>query len=113
MQELSQAKAQLKLNELLLKLDGYRVLVIDDLGYVKRDDGETSLLFELIAYRYERRSLIITSNHPFSSWGEIFVDKTMAVAAADRLIHHAHLFELQGDSYRRKSTNVLNNRSST
>lgn len=113
LQELSQAKAQLKLNELLLKLDNYRVLVIDDLGYVKRDDGETSLLFELIAYRYERRSLIVTSNHPFSRWGEIFVDKTMAVAAADRLIHHAYLFELQGDSYRRKSTNVLNNRSST
>ena len=109
LQELSQARSQLKLNELLLKLDSYRVLVLDDLGYVKRDDGETSLLFELIAHRYERRSLIVTSNHPFSRWGEIFTDKSMAVAAADRLIHHCYLFELQGESYRKKTTNVLNN----
>jgi hypothetical protein len=63
--------------------------------YVKRDNAETGVLFELIAHRYERGSLVITSNHPFSTWGSIFVDETMAVAAADRLIHHGYMFELK------------------
>ncbi|USS95154.1 ATP-binding protein [Serratia symbiotica] len=91
-----------ELNEVLLKLARYRVIVIDDLGYVKRDNAETGVLFELIAHRYERGSLIITSNHPFSTWGNIFVDETMAVAAADRLIHHGYIFEVTGESYRKK-----------
>lgn len=73
LQELRKARVQLKLNELLLKLDRYRVIVVDDLGYVKRDSAETGVLFELIAHRYERGSLVITSNHPFSMWGSIFV----------------------------------------
>jgi DNA replication protein DnaC len=68
--------------------------VVDDLGYVKRDNAETGVLFELIAHRYER-GMVITSNHPFSTWGSIFVDETMAVAAADRLIHHGYMFELK------------------
>nr|WP_290369453.1 IS21-like element helper ATPase IstB [Erwinia aphidicola] len=96
LQELRKARSLLRLNEMLLKLDRYRVIVIDDLGYVKRDNAETGVLFELIAHRYERGSLIITSNHPFSTWGSIFVDETMAVAAADRLIHHGYLFEVTG-----------------
>lgn len=102
-----QARAQLKLNELLLKLDRYRVIVVDDLGYVKRDNAETGVLFELIAHRYERGSLVITSNNPFSSWGSIFVDETMAVAAADRLIHHGYMFELKGESYRKKTAKAV------
>lgn len=69
LQELRKARTQLKLNELLLKLDRYRVIVIDDLEYVKRDNAETGVLFELLAHRYERGSLVITSNHPFSTWG--------------------------------------------
>lgn len=105
LQELRKARVQLKLNELLLKLDRYRV--IDDLGYVKRDNAETGVLFELIAHRYERGSLVITSNHPFSTWGSIFVDETMAVAAADRLIHHGYMFELKGDSYRKKTAKAV------
>lgn len=68
LQELRKARTQLKLNELLLKLDRYRVIVIDDLGYVKRDNAETG---ELIAHRYERGSLVITSDHPFSTWGRM------------------------------------------
>ncbi|ESU75945.1 Transposase (plasmid) [Shigella dysenteriae WRSd3] len=106
-QELRKARAQLKLNELLLKLDRYRVIVVDDLGYVKRDSAETGVLFELIAHRYERGSLVITSNHPFSMWGSIFVDETMAVAAADRLIHHGYMFELKGESYRKKTAKAV------
>ncbi len=65
---------------MLLKLDRYRGIVIDDLDYVKRDKVETDVLFELIAHRYKRGSLIITSNHPLSMWGSIFVDETMAAA---------------------------------
>ncbi|QLK87352.1 hypothetical protein E3U36_02695 [Arsenophonus endosymbiont of Aphis craccivora] len=106
LQQLQLARSMLKLNETLMKLDRYRVLVIDDLWYVKRDNAETGVLFELIAHRYENGSLIITSNHGFSAWGEIFVDETMAVAAVDRLIHHGYLFELRGESYRKKMARV-------
>ena len=101
-QELRKTRSLLRLNKVLLKLARYRVIVIDDLGYVKRDNAETGVLFELIAHRYERGSLIITSNHPFSTWGNIFVEETMAVAAADRLIHRGYIFEVTGESYRKK-----------
>jgi DNA replication protein DnaC len=111
LQELSKARSLLRLNEVLLKLDRYRVIVIDDLGYVKRDNAETGVLFELIAHRYERGSLIITSNHPFSEWGSIFVDETMAVAAADRLIHHGYIFEVTGESYRKKTSKTVTQQS--
>lgn len=85
-----------------MKLDRYWVIVIDDLGYVKRDNAETGVLFGLIAHRYERGRLVITSNHPFSTWGSIFAEETMTVAAADRLIHHGYMFELKGESYRKR-----------
>ncbi|MDK9361867.1 ATP-binding protein [Lelliottia sp. V106_12] len=104
LQELRKARSLLWLNEMLLKLKRYRVIVIDDLGYVERDNAETGVLFELIAHRYERGSLIITSNLPFSTWGSIFVDETMAVAAADRLIHHGYIFEVTGESYGKKTS---------
>lgn len=107
LQELSKARSLPRLNEVLLKLDRYQVIVIDDLGYVKRDNAETGVLFELSAHRYERGSLIITSNHPFSEWGSIFVDETMAVAAADRLIHHGYIFEVTGESYRKKTSKAV------
>jgi DNA replication protein DnaC len=102
-QHLQNAKQALKLNEELLKLDRYRFIVIDDIGYVNRDQQETSVLFELIAHRYERASIIITANQPFSEWHHIFADKSMAVAAVDRLIHHGNIIELEGESYRKKA----------
>ncbi len=108
-QQLQEAKQALKLNELLLKLDRYRFLVVDDIGYVSRDQQETSVLFELIAHRYERASLIITANQPFSQWHGIFADTSMTVAAVDRLIHHAHIIELEGESFRRKAAQKRNN----
>jgi DNA replication protein DnaC len=74
---------------------------VDDIGYVKKTEQETSVLFELIAHRYERHSLIITSNQSFEDWDELFTDTTMTVAAIDRLVHHAHIVQLLGDSYRR------------
>ncbi|KAI9133145.1 ATP-binding protein [Acaryochloris sp. CCMEE 5410] len=76
---------------------------MDDLGYCKKSEAETSVLFELIAHRYERKSLLITANQPFSQWDDIFTDSMMAVAAIDRLIHHGLIIEIQADSYRRKS----------
>jgi DNA replication protein DnaC len=102
-QSLQQAREQLQLEAALQKLDKYRVLILDDFGYVKKSDQETYVLFELIAHRYETGSLIITSNQPFSEWDNIFPDEMMTVAAIDRLVHHANLIEVRSDSYRRKA----------
>jgi DNA replication protein DnaC len=102
-QELQAAKRALVLPETLTKMDKYRLLIIDDIGYIKRDEAETTVLFELIAHRYEAGSVVITSNQPFSAWDTIFPDDMMAVAAIDRLIHHAHVVELNGESYRKKT----------
>jgi DNA replication protein DnaC len=102
-QELQEAKQLLKLQDALNKLDKYPALIIDDIGYVKKTEQETNVLFELIAHRYERHSLIITSNQSFEDWDELFIDTTMTVAAIDRLVHHAHIIQLTGESYRRKT----------
>ncbi|MEL6162076.1 MAG: IS21-like element helper ATPase IstB [Cyanobacteria bacterium J06627_32] len=101
-QQLQQAKLELLLPAMLKKLDRYDLLVIDDLGYVKKSETETSVLFELIAYRYERKSLLITANQPFSQWHNIFADDMMTVAAVDRLVHHALIVEIQSDSFRQQ-----------
>lgn len=102
-QLLQQAKVQLRLKDLLIKLDYIPLLVLDDLGYVKKDDNETSVLFELICHRYETGSLIITANQPFSQWDTIFPDNMMAVASIDRLLHHATVINITGESYRIKN----------
>ncbi|WP_343075017.1 ATP-binding protein [sulfur-oxidizing endosymbiont of Gigantopelta aegis] len=86
----------------LKKLDKYELLILDDIGYVKKTNSESQVLFELIAHRYERNSLLITSNQAFSEWDSIFTDNMMTVAAIDRLIHHASIYQIEGDSYRRK-----------
>lgn len=101
-QQLQQAKRDLDLMSAMTKLDKYRVIIIDDIGYVKKTDAETQVLFEFIAHRYESASLIITANQPFSSWDQIFPDSMMTVAAIDRLIHHATIIELEGESYRKR-----------
>ena len=101
-QQLQLAREQLRLEDALQKLDKYRVLILDDFGYVKKNDQETQVLFELIAHRYETGSLIVTSNQPFAEWDRIFPDQMMTVAAVDRLIHHADIIEINSDSYRRK-----------
>lgn len=102
-QLLQQAKKELDLMAVMTKLDKYRVLIIDDIGYVKQTDSETQVLFEFIAHRYESGSLIITSNQPFSHWDQIFPDTIMTVAAIDRIIHHATIIEIDSESYRRKN----------
>ena len=102
-QLLQQAKKSLELMGVMTRLDKYRVLVIDDIGYVRKSDSETQVLFEFIAHRYESGSLIVTSNQPFSQWDQVFPDALMTVAAIDRIIHHATILEIDKDSYRRKN----------
>ena len=102
-QRLQVARRELSLESAIDKLDKYHLLILDDLAYVTKDQAETSVLFELISARYERRSLLITANQPFGEWGKIFPDPAMTLAAVDRLVHHATIFELNVDSYRRRS----------
>ena len=76
--------------------------LLDDFAYVTKDQAETSVLFELIGTRYERRSLLVTANQPFGEWGKIFPDPAMTLAAIDRLVHHSTILEMNVESYRRK-----------
>ena len=101
-QRLQAARQSLQLPSALTKLDRFDLLVLDDISYVRKDQAETSVLFELIAERYERRSILITANQAFSGWDNVFSDPGMTVAAIDRLVHHSTIFELNVESYRRK-----------
>jgi DNA replication protein DnaC len=101
-QRLQQARQALSLESAIEKLDKYHLLILEDLCYVRKDQAETSVLFELIAARYERRSLIVTANHPFGEWTSVFPDAAMTLAAVDRLVHHSTIFEMNVESYRRK-----------
>ena len=96
------ARRELALEAAIAKLDRYDLLILDDIAYVSKDRDETSVLFELIAARYERRSLLITANQPFGEWGRVFPDQAMTLAASDRLAHHATILEMNVESYRRK-----------
>ncbi len=98
-QLLQQAKRDLDLLMVMNRLDKYRAVIIDDIGYVKKTDAETQVLFEFIAHRYESGSPIITANHRFSAWDQIFPDAIMTVAAIDRRIHHGSIIEFKGESY--------------
>src|SRR5690348_10519073 len=102
-QKLQIARRDLALEAAIAKLDKYHLLILDDLAYVTKDQAETSVLFELISARYERRSLLITANQPFGEWGKIFPDQAMTVAVVDRLVHHATIFEMNVESYRRRA----------
>jgi len=99
-QRLLQAKRDLELEKLLKKLSKYDAVMIDDFGYVKQDREEMEVLFTLLAHRYERGSLLITSNLPFSRWEVIFKDPMTTAAAIDRLVHHSVVLELNVPSYR-------------
>lgn len=105
-QDLLSAKRDLKLNDLIEKLDGFEALIIDDISYVPQTRDETDVLFVLLAKRYETRSVVITSNLVFSEWGNIFKDKMTTKAAIDRLVHHGtilELVEIDGESYRERA----------
>jgi len=99
-QELLLAKRDLKLSKVLKRLGRYDALIIDDIGYVQQGREEMEVLFTLLAERYERGSVLLTSNLPFSKWEQIFKDPMTAAAAIDRLVHHSVILELNIPSYR-------------
>ena len=95
-----------KLQAELARLGRYPVLVIDEVGYIPFEAEAANLFFQLVSARYERASLIVTSNKPFGRWGEVFGDDVVAVAMIDRLVHHAEVIALKGDSYRLKNRDL-------
>lgn len=100
LQELLAAKRDLRLPALFKKLNRYQAIIIDDIGYVHQDKEEMEVLFTLLAERYERGTVMITSNLPFSKWEKIFKDPVMTAAAIDRIVHHSIILELNIPSYR-------------
>jgi DNA replication protein DnaC len=99
-QRLLAAKRELMLPLEMRRLDRFDAIIIDDLGYIQQNREEMEVLFTLLAERYERRSLLITSNLVFSEWDRIFKDPMTTAAAIDRLVHHSTILELTGKSYR-------------
>ena len=99
-QQLLAAKKELRLESELKELDRYPVVILDDLGYVQQDRQEMEVLFTFLAERYERRTVMISSNLVFSKWDQIFKDPMTTVAAIDRLVHHAIILEFDGQSVR-------------
>jgi DNA replication protein DnaC len=102
-QELQVAFKEKRLSGMLDKLARYELLILDDIGYVQKSKKETSVLFELIADRYETKSLLITANQPFDQWESLFPNDITAVAAIDRLVHHATIINIDEQSYRTKT----------
>jgi 4-carboxymuconolactone decarboxylase len=102
-QRLQVARRELALEAAINRLDHFDLVILDDFAYVTKNQAETSVLFELISARYERRSLLITANQPFGEWGKVFPDPAMTLAAVDRLVHHSTIFELNVGSYRRRT----------
>jgi DNA replication protein DnaC len=99
-QRLLGAKEQLRLDRELRKLDHFDAVILDDIGYVQQNRDEMEVLFTFLAERYERKSVLISSNLVFSQWDRIFKDPMTTAAAIDRLVHHATILELAGPSYR-------------
>jgi DNA replication protein DnaC len=99
-QQLLEAKKNLRLDALLKKLDRFEGIILDDLGYVQQSREEMEVLFTFLAERYERRSVLVSSNLVFSKWDQIFKDPMTTMAAVDRLVHHAVILEFDGESMR-------------
>src|SRR3954471_17260193 len=95
-----------RLQDELRRLGRFPLLVVDEVGYVPFEPEAANLFFQLVAARYERASLIVTSNKPFGRWGEVFGDEVVAAAMIDRLVHHAEVISLKGDSYRLKDRDL-------
>ena len=99
---LSMAVTKGTLKQSLIKLSKIDLMIIDELGYLKMDKEKESIFFQLIRHRYEKNSLIITTNLPLGRWDEVFTSQLAASAILDRLVHHAHIVSITGDSYRVK-----------
>lgn len=102
MNDLSQSLEENRLEKRLKQYSGYKVLIIDEIGYLTMDIEQANLFFQLISRRYERKSTIITTNKSLSKWAEIFSDPIITNAILDRLLHHCHLVNIIGPSYRTK-----------
>jgi DNA replication protein DnaC len=103
---LAQAHHAGKLQAELVRLGRYPLLVVDEVGYIPFEPEAANLFFQLVSSRYERASLIVTSNKPFGRWGEVFGDDVVAAAMIDRLVHHAEVIALKGDSYRLRNRDL-------
>jgi len=99
-QQLLEAKKELRLNDALKRLDRFDAIILDDLGYTQQSREEMEVLFTFLAERYERRSVLVSSNLVFSKWDQIFKDPMTTMAAVDRLVHHAIILEFDGESQR-------------
>ena len=104
--KLADAHSSGRLQTELLRLSRYPLLVVDEVGYIPFEPEAANLFFQLVSSRYERASLIVTSNKPFGRWGEVFGDEVVAAAMIDRLVHHAEVVSLRGDSYRLKDRDL-------
>ena len=98
--QLEEAQKQYRLEKMLAMLGKIELLIVDELGYLSFTRSGAELLFQVFADRYERSSILITSNLPFSEWGQIFQGDRMTAALLDRLTHRCHIFEMNGESYR-------------
>ncbi len=105
-EELRQAQKNKGLHKFMKQLDRVECIIIDDISYIPFQRDETNLLFQLINERYEKRSLLVTSNLAFSQWKSIFPDEMATVALIDRLVHHAEILELNAPSYRAQKANM-------
>ncbi len=103
---LAEAHSAGRLQAELARLGRYRLVVVDEVGYIPFEAEAANLFFQLVSARYERASLIVTSNKPFGRWGEVFGDDVVAAAMIDRLVHHAEVIALKGDSYRLKDRDL-------
>ena len=100
MNQLEEAQKQYRLERLMSALEKVDLLIVDELGYLSFSRGGAELLFQVFADRYERGSILITSNLPFGEWGQVFQGERMTAALLDRFTHRCHIFEMNGESYR-------------
>jgi len=107
-QKLLAARRELTLEHILHKFDAFDAIVLDDIGYIQQDRDEMEVLFTFLSERYERKTVVITSNLVFSQWDRIFKDPMTTAAAVDRLVHHATIIELTGPSYRADAARTRN-----
>jgi DNA replication protein DnaC len=103
---LAEAHAAGRLQDELVRVGRYPLIVVDEVGYIPFEAEAANLFFQLVSARYERASLIVTSNKPFGRWGEVFGDDVVDAAMIDRLVHHAEVISLKGDSYRLKDRDL-------
>lgn len=103
---LAEAHAQGRLQDELTRLGRIPLIVVDEVGYIPFEAEAANLFFQFVSARYERASVIVTSNKPFGRWGEVFGDPVVAAAMIDRLVHHAEVVSLKGDSYRLKDRDL-------